>query len=239
MTEPEPVQAEPVQVEPSRPDPNQYVLGARNFPRTGATIMNDVTTHKHGSIFTKPLTEREAPGYRDLIYRPQDLKSIKSSISQGSKAVAAASEAVSTPAADGESPAAAAGTPSKNAVLMLQKTEDVIPPKAIVNSAQLEKELIRMFANAVMYNPTSQRGFGPAFPMISDSGSRESTEVPEADEGGIVNDALEMFDDVEKAVTRWRAAERPSDELAHKSILSVRKGSTGDFNTDSADDNKG
>ncbi|KAE8417284.1 Bromodomain-containing protein [Aspergillus pseudocaelatus] len=226
----------------SRIDPNQstsYVLCARNFPRTGAPIMNDVTTHKHASIFTKPLTERDAPGYRDLIYRPQDLKSIKSSIHQGSKAVAAATEAANTPAADGESPAPNAGTPSKNAVLMLQKTEDVIPPKGIVNSAQLEKELIRMFTNAVMFNPLPQRGFGPAFPMTSDSGSRESTQVPELDEGGIINDTIEMFEDVEQAVTRWRAAERTADELASKSILSLRRGSASDFNTDSADEVKG
>lgn len=230
---------EPAKAEPSRPDPNQYVLCARNFPRTGAPIMNEVTAHKHASIFTKPLTERDAPGYRDLIYRPQDLKSIKSSISQGGKAVTAASEAMSTPTADGESPVPGAGTPSKNATLMLQKTEDLIPPKAIVNSAQLEKELIRMFANAVMYNPTPQRGFGPAFPMISDTGSRASTETPEADEGGIVNDALEMFEDVEKAVTGWRAAERTADEPAQKGVLAARRGSVSDVNPDSTDDNKG
>lgn len=201
--------------------------------------MNDVTTHKHASIFTKPLTERDAPGYRDLIYRPQDLKSIKSLIHQGSRALAAATEAASTPAGDGESPAPGVGTPSKNAVLMLQKTEDVIPPKGVVNSAQLEKELIRMFANAMMFNPIPQRGFGPAFPMISDSGSRESTQVPEPDEGGIIKDTLEMFEDVEQAVTRWRAAERTADELASKSILALRRGSASDLNTDSADEVKG
>ncbi|KAL4893096.1 Bromodomain-containing protein [Aspergillus ambiguus] len=225
-----------------RPDLDQstpYVLCARNFPRTGAPIMNEVTTHKHASIFTKPLTERDAPGYRDLIYRPQDLKTIKSSIHQGSKAVAAATEAANTPVADGESPAPNAGTPSKNAVLMLQKTEDVIPPKGIVNSAQLEKELIRMFANAVMFNPVPQRGFGPAFPMTSDSGSRASTQAPEGDEGGIIKDTVEMFDDVEKAITRWRAAERPADDLAIKSVLSLRRGSASDPNLDSADEVKG
>ncbi|GFF49170.1 hypothetical protein IFM46972_08737 [Aspergillus udagawae] len=233
---------EPVPTEPSRPESTQsasFVLCPRNFPRTGAPIMNDVTMHKHASIFAKPLAERDAPGYRDLIYRPQDLKSIKSSIHQGSRAVAAATEAASTPAADGESPAPNAGTTSKNAVLVLPKTEDVIPPKAIVNSAQLEKELIRMFSNAIMFNPIPQRGFGPAFPMISDSGSRESTQVPEPDEGGIIKDTLEMFEDVEQAVTRWRAAERTADELASKSVLSLRRGSTSDLNTDSADEVKG
>lgn len=222
LIEPESFHAEISRMDPT--ESGQYVLSARNFPRTGAPIMNDVTMHKHASIFTKPLTERDAPGYRDLIYRPQDLKSIKSLIHQGSKAVSAATEAASTPAADGESPAPS-GTPSKNAVLMLPKTEDVIPPKAVVNSTQLEKELIRMFANAIMFNPIPERGFGLAFPMISDDGSRESTQIPEADEGGIIKDTLDMFEDVEQAVTRWRAAERTADELASKSILSLRRGS--------------
>ncbi|KAL5340761.1 hypothetical protein BJX70DRAFT_360317 [Aspergillus crustosus] len=215
-----------------------FVLCARNFPRTGAPIMNDVTMHKYASIFTKPLTERDAPGYRDLVYRPQDLKSIKSCIHQGSKALAAATDAANTPVADGESPVPNGGTPSKNGVLMLPRTEEVIPPKAIVNSAQLEKELIRMFANAVMFNPVPQRGFGPGFPMIADGGDGKRTYVYEPDEGGIIKDTLDMFEDVEQAVTRWRAAERRADELATKSVLSLRRGSASDPNMDSADDVK-
>lgn len=178
--------------------------------------MNDVTAHKHASIFAKPLTERDAPGYKDLIFRPQDLKSIKSAIHQGSKAVAAATEAASTPAADGESPGAGgAGTPStsKNASLTLKKTAELVPPKGIINSPQLEKELMRMFANAVMFNPTPERSFGPSFPMRSDAATRESTQVSEPEEGGIINDTREMCEDVELAVTRWRAAERTADEM--------------------------
>ncbi|OJJ47138.1 hypothetical protein ASPZODRAFT_151687 [Penicilliopsis zonata CBS 506.65] len=226
-------------------DTHSYVLCTRNFPRTGAPIMNDVTMHKHASIFAKPLAERDAPGYRDLIYRPQDLKSIKSAIHQGSRAMAAATEAASTPA-DGESPtpttALATGstggpatltpgtgsTPLKNAVLMLQKTEEVIPPRGIVNSAQLEKELIRMFANAVMFNPIPQRGFGPAFPMIRDRTGLDGSDARDDAACGIIKDTREMFDDVEQAVTRWRAAERTADELASKSVFSLRRGSPSD-----------
>jgi hypothetical protein len=223
--------------------PSNVVLCTRNFPRTGAPIMNDVTAHKLASIFAKPLTEREAPGYKDLIYRPQHLKSIKSAIHHGSRAVAAATEAANTPA-DGESPLP--GTPSKNAVLMLQKTADLIPPKAIVNSSQLEKELIRMFANAVMYNPASERerGFGPAFPLTKDgSGSGSDKNTPREksaqpwgfEDGGMVHDTREMCDDVEKAVTRWRDAERTVDEMAggtNKSFLSLRRGSASDWNAE-------
>lgn len=234
---------EPVLPEQPKIDTTKYVLCNRGFHRTAAPIMNDVTTHKLASIFAKPLGERDAPGYHDLIYRPQDLKSIKSAVHQGSKAVAAATEAVSTPAGDGESPVPAAGTPSKNNVLMLQKTEELIPPKGIVNSAQLEKELIRMFANAIMYNPVPARGFGPAFPMMNERGSRESTQSGDSDEGGIIQDTIEMFEDVEQAVTHWRQAERTTernaDDLANKNVLALRRGSVSDFNTDSADDVKG
>ena len=218
-------------------DTTKYVMAARQFHRTAQPLLNDVATHKLASIFGKPIGERDAPGYHDLIYRPQDLKTIKSAVYQGSKAVATAGESFSTPG-DGESPAPG-GTPSKSGVLMLNKTEDFVPPKGIVNSAQLEKELIRMFANAIMFNPIPQRGFGPAFPMSSDRGSRESTQVGDGDEGGIIQDSLEMFEDVQQAVTRWRAAERTADELANKNVLSLRRGSASDFNTDSADDVKG
>ncbi|CEJ53745.1 hypothetical protein PMG11_00088 [Penicillium brasilianum] len=234
---------ETIVTEQPKIDTTKYVLCARGFHRTAAPIMNDVTTHKLASIFAKPLGERDAPGYHDLIYRPQDLKSIKSAVHQGSKAVAAATEAVSTPAGDGESPVPGAGTPSKNNMLMLQKTEDLIPPKGIVNSAQLEKELIRMFANAIMFNPVPARGFGPAFPMMNERGSRESTQSGDGDEGGIIQDSIEMFEDVEQAVTHWRQAERTAernaDDLANKNVLALRRGSVSDLNTDSADDVKG
>ncbi|KAL4956895.1 hypothetical protein BDW69DRAFT_157521 [Aspergillus filifer] len=233
QTQPEPSQLSRADSDQSAP----FVLCARNFPRTGAPIMNDVLMHKHASWFSKPITDREVNGYRDFIYRPQDLKSIKSSISQGSKSVAAATEAANTPVTDGESPVPASGTPSKNATLMLQKTEDVIPPKAIVNSTQLEKELIRMFANSVMFNHGPQRGFGPAFPLAADGVLGPRQILSEPDEGGIVKDTLEMFEDVEKAVTKWRAAER-TDDLPSKSVLSLRRESASDPNMDS-DDVKG
>ncbi|KAJ5223840.1 hypothetical protein N7468_008382 [Penicillium chermesinum] len=230
---------EPVHLEPKF-DTTKFVLCARGFHRTAAPILNDVTTHKLASIFAKPLSERDAPGYHDLIYRPQDLKSIKAAVHAGSKAVIAATEAVSTPAGDGESPVPTGTPSSKHNLLMLPKTEDLVPPKGIVNSAQLEKEFTRMFANAIMFNPVPERGLGPAFAMVNDRGSRESTQSgDDGEEGGIIQDAREMFEDVEQAVTRWRAAERTTDELAIKSVFSLRRGSASDFNTDSADDGKG
>lgn len=223
---------------------SDYVLASRNFPRTSATIMNDVTAHKLASLFAKPLTEREAPGYKDLIYRPQDLKSIKSAISAGSRAVAAAADnystTVGTPAGEAAgSPGQGAGTPSaaannKNASLWIPKTVEVVPPRGIVNSAQLEKELMRMFANAVMFNPDTNRGFGPAFRLgdglgVDDDdddgrnggGAGRGQEVGDVeggedgeDDGGVVRDTREMFAAVEKSVAAWRAAERAAEEAA-------------------------
>lgn len=224
---------------PSRGVSSQLVYCTRNFTRTGAPIMNDVAAHKHASIFAKPLTERDAPGYKDLIYRPQDLKSIRGALSQGNRAVAAATEAA---AAEGDSPMPS-GTPFKNTA-WLTKTPELIPPKAIVNSSQLEKELIRMFANAIMFNPApdNERGFGASFRMIrhgqSAATTRSNSHPWDLDEGGIIRDTREMCDDVEKAVTKWRAAERTTtDEAGNKSMLSLR-GSSGDSNADTMDENK-
>ena len=207
-----------------------HILASRNFPRTSATIMNDISAHKLASMFAKPLTEREAPGYKDLIYRPQDLKSIKSAIIAGGKALVSVTDNSNF---DGMgSPAqAGVGTPSaKNATSnWIAATADVVPPKGIVNSAQLEKELMRMFANAIMFNPDSKRGVGPAFRprkprrhVVPNTPDKDEDAEDDADEpsghedeedGGVVTDTREMFEAVERSVGHWRAAERGVENL--------------------------
>ena len=159
---------------------NDVVAASRNFQRLSAVIMNDISTHKHAGPFQKPVREKDAEGYGDIIKRPQDLKSIKAAITTGTRAITAATVAKDSST---DSPAA---TPSSNAAkeggtIMLEKTADLIPPRAIVNSSQLEKEVMRMFANAVMFNPG---------------------------EDGMVQDAREMADDIEAKVRDWRSAER-------------------------------
>ena len=194
-----------VQSSTSEPKPLEgQVTGARNFPRTSATIMSQITSHRLAGMFAKPLTAKEAPGYNDLIYRPQDLKSIKGAITAGNRALVAADSS------------------GENNVT-LPTTADVVPPKGIVNAAQLEKELMRMFANAVMFNPDPKRGVGPSF------GGKEARHVPrrledeEADElgenedegkrkergeeGGVVGDTREVYEAVERSVENWRVAE--------------------------------
>ncbi len=119
------------------------VLAVRNFPRMSGPIMNDITSHKHASLFSMPVRERDAEGYGSMIRRPTDLKTIKAAIAAGAKAVNAAVEAAAE-----EQPAAAQAS-----ALLLPWGPELVPPRGIVNSAQLERELMRMFANAVMFNP--------------------------------------------------------------------------------------
>lgn len=208
----------------SRPN---HVFGSRNFPRTSGTIMNDISGHKLASMFAKPITDREAPGYKDLIFRPQDLKSIKSAIVAGSKALVSAADSAGVFSASGDigSPVAqpGGGTPNpKSAGVWIPATADLVPPKGIVNSAQLEKELMRMFANAVMFNPDPKRGFGPAFRKRggNDNGEDEDKDREEdkggnevEEDDGVVKDTREMYEAVERSVAYWRAAERAVEDL--------------------------
>jgi len=170
--------------------------------------MYDISSHKLAGMFARPLTEREAPGYRDLIYRPQDLKSIRSAIAAGTRALAASSSEIA----------------GEGASVLVGVNADVVPPRGIVNSAQLEKELMRMFANAVMFNPDSKRGIprrrgtvgerhvpaalgGDVEMGGEDEGKGEGEGEGSEDEGGLVRDTREMCEAVEAKVEGWRLAE--------------------------------
>jgi hypothetical protein len=133
-------------------------------------VLDDIGAHKHGSLFSSAVKAKDAEGYHEIIKRPTDIKSIKKAIATGAKAVTAA--ASDTPA----------GSPGGvGSMLQVPLSADVIPPKAIVNSAQLEKELMRMFANAVMFNPGEE---------------------------GVVEDAREMSEACQRSLSNWRSAER-------------------------------
>ena len=206
--------ADTIENTPDLPTPSalnrpNHVLASRNFSRTSATIMNNITTHKLASMFAKPLTEREAPGYKDVIYRPQDLKSIKSAIGFGSRALAAMDDTGSP----------AIGGTKGSATIWVEKTSEIMPPKGIVNSAQLEKEVCRIFANAVMFNPDPNHGLGPAFRTRSrlvaagrGDGIEKSMLMEEDDGSRVVRDTREMFDTVEKSVSNWRSADRTGED---------------------------
>lgn len=200
------------------------VLASRNFARISQTVMNDIIHHKVANVFAKPLTDREAPGYKDLIYRPQDLNSIKKAISNGSKAANAVVEDI---------------TQEGSSSVWIPESPDVMPPKGIVNSAQLEKELMRMFANAIMFNPDlpTKRGFGPVFRATQrmvelgatfDEDREETEEVIKGKQDvSVVKDTREMFETVERSVSDWRSAERAVEEGGKGIVGKLRGGGDG------------
>ena len=211
--------------------------------------------------------------------RPQDLKSIKAAVSKGSRAAVAAIEEFEARTStteddqDGDTEmltptpktgvaaksAPASNTelkegPSENGFYLLHATEDLLPPKGIVNFSQLETELVRIFANAIMFNPlpTSERGFGRSLRLrkrggelrpdgtrpkhvidaekeAEDGDERQGSEVITAAmgseseesasavssgyEAGIIADAREMYEDVERMVADWQASTSVSGTL--------------------------
>ncbi|KAH7117110.1 Bromodomain-containing protein [Dendryphion nanum] len=161
--------------QPGTPGLPKVVVAPRHFSRMCVPIMNDIGSDKHASLFSTAVRAKDAEGYYDIIKRPTDLKTIQKAVAVGAKTVAAA--AVDTPTG---SPGGGGG------IVELPISSEVTPPKAIVNSAQLEKELMRMFVNAVMFN---------------------------AGEEGVVEDARHMFEDCQQKISNWRNAERSTGRL--------------------------
>ncbi|CAK3988487.1 hypothetical protein DOTSEDRAFT_67604 [Lecanosticta acicola] len=157
---------------PTPPPRSNTVVATRNLAKMSSAVMNDIVSHKHASYFAKEVRDKDIPGYSEIVKQPQNLKSIRSAITAGGKAIAAATANTDSPAA----------TPSASSTTVeLERTADLIPPKAIVNGAQLEKELMRMLANAYMFNPG---------------------------EDGMALSTKEMFEDVEQKISEWRGTER-------------------------------
>jgi hypothetical protein len=161
------------------------IIASRHFAKATKVIMEVISNHKHASLFENPVKEKDAEGYSDIVRRPQNLKSIRAAISNGAKAVAAAAAAAAAAASSTENQGSASPGGGGGS-LTLPASLDLMPPKAIVNTAQLERELMRMLANAVMFN---------------------------TGEGGVVQDAREMFKSVQESVSNWRNVndERTSD----------------------------
>lgn len=156
--------------------------------------------HRDANLFAHQIRERDAPGYSGIVLQPQDLKSIRAAINHGNRAAAAL--AASLPGGD-------PGTSS----VWLPIGEEVVPPKGIVNSAQLDRELAHMFSNAIMYNPDPNRGPGPTFMRPDEEAGDQDDEEGasllgyKVDENGIVNDARAMFVEVQKLLSDMRNAE--------------------------------
>ncbi|KLU81699.1 hypothetical protein MAPG_00783 [Magnaporthiopsis poae ATCC 64411] len=190
-------------------EPPSHILWTRGFPRISSSALDQIGSHRHANMFAHQIRDRDAPGYKSIVLGPMDLKSIRAAINHGNKAATQAAAALPD------------GDPGTSTV-WLPISEDLVPPRGIINSAQLDRELVHMFANAIMYNPDPQRGFGPSF--LRDDDEDEAADEADAstaaagmpgsnvlgykvDENAVVNDTRSMFVEVEKLLSNMRAAE--------------------------------
>ncbi|KAK4197097.1 putative vegetative cell wall protein gp1 precursor [Triangularia verruculosa] len=190
------------------PNMPNVVLWTRSFHKVSGSAMESIVGHRSANMFAAPIREKDAPGYHKVIKQPQDLKTIRSAIAHGNKAAAQAAAALP------------GGDPGGSC--WLPRTEELVPPKSIINSGQLDRELSHIFANCIMYNPDPWHGPGPAFlPPEDDSEGQEAGAYQDnvvgykVDEFGIVNDARAMFIEVEQHVSELRSAEKRSAPPGH------------------------
>uniref|UniRef100_A0A8C4K9T5 Bromo domain-containing protein n=1 Tax=Dromaius novaehollandiae TaxID=8790 RepID=A0A8C4K9T5_DRONO len=67
------------QVQLSWDNPLQRLL----FKRTLLSIWKMIASHRYSGLFLKAVSDKQAPGYKDVVKRPMDLTSIKRSLSKG------------------------------------------------------------------------------------------------------------------------------------------------------------
>ena len=56
----------------------------RIWKKSVLLVYNRLTAHKYASLFLKPITDEQAPGYHNIILRPMDLHTIRKNIENGS-----------------------------------------------------------------------------------------------------------------------------------------------------------
>ncbi|KAF4511035.1 hypothetical protein G6O67_002872 [Ophiocordyceps sinensis] len=204
------------------PEPSSsssQVLWTRGFTKVSSSALDQISSHRHANMFATGVRERDAPGYRHIVIQPQYITSIRAAIKQGNKAAIQA--ASSLPGGD-------PGTAS----VWLPMSGDLVPPRGIVNSAQLERELVHIFCNAIMYNPDPHRGPGHAFLKRSQNEEEEVVGY-HLDENGVVKHTRSMFVEVEKLLGDLRSAEK---ERGVPPLFSTRQASVATPADDTAED---
>ncbi|KAK4038164.1 hypothetical protein C8A01DRAFT_17735, partial [Parachaetomium inaequale] len=200
-------------------DGPKLVLWTRSFNKVCGSAMEQIVHHRSANMFAAPIREKDAPGYHKVVKQAQDLKTIRAAINHGNRAASHAASSLLE-----------GGDPGSSSV-WLPRTEDLVPPRSIINSSQLDRELAHMFSNAVMYNPDPHHGPGPAFVRgdvddedgeggadaaggggggggAAGAGQQDSGVLGyKVDEFGVVNDARAMFVEVEKLLSELRSAE--------------------------------
>ncbi|KAM0464407.1 hypothetical protein ACHAPV_002967 [Trichoderma viride] len=199
--------------------PPTHVLWTRGFTKVSSSALDQISSHRDANMFATALREKDAPNYRQIVLQPQDITSIRSAIKAGNKAALQA--AASLPGGD-------PGTAS----VWLPISDDLVPPRGIINSAHLERELVHMFCNAIMYNPDPDRGPGPAFMRRSQDDEEEIVGY-RLDENGVVKNTQSMFLEVEKLLGDLRAAEK---DRGIPPISTTRQGSVATPAEDTAEE---
>ncbi|RFU73183.1 hypothetical protein TARUN_9080 [Trichoderma arundinaceum] len=199
--------------------PPTHVLWTRGFTKVSSSALDQISSHRDANMFATALREKDAPNYRQIVLQPQDITSIRSAIKAGNKAALQA--AANLPGGD-------PGTAS----VWLPISDDLVPPRGIINSAHLERELVHMFCNAIMYNPDPDRGPGPAFMRRSQSDEEEIVGY-RLDENGVVKNTQSMFLEVEKLLGDLRAAEK---DRGIPPISTTRQGSVATPAEDTAEE---
>lgn len=186
--------------------PPTHVLWTRSFNKVSAQALEQIISHRHANMFAGPVKARDAPGYNDIVMQPLDLKKVRAAINHGQRMAQAAEKTLSDI--------------DPNAMnVWLPISVDLVPPKGIINIAQLERELVHMFVNAIMYAPDAERGFGQTFLRqpsdrkqggdgASEDGDDDDNDAIigyEVDENGLVKETRNMFLEVEKLLGDLRS----------------------------------
>ncbi|RBR20459.1 hypothetical protein FVER53590_00581 [Fusarium verticillioides] len=208
------------QITPVNPPPETtQVLWTRGFTKVSSSALDQISSHRDANMFATRLREKDAPNYRQIVLQPQDITSIRSAIKHGNKAAVQA----------------AAGLPGGDpgtAHVWLPISDELVPPKGIINSAQLERELVHMFCNAIMYNADPDRGPGPGFMKRSQDEEEEEVVGYRLDENGVVKNTRSMFVEVEKLLGDLRSAEKersaPPPSAARPASVATPAEETGD-----------
>ncbi|KAK6535610.1 hypothetical protein TWF694_002065 [Orbilia ellipsospora] len=173
-----------MEAEPATPRPSSFHLDmmainvttptsaasalVKKFAQRANPLLNNVSAHRFANLFMKPVDERSAPGYSKIVYKPQDIKSIRACIKAGAAQNATGTPTLTPTPTTTDNPAMSFGTTPSTPTTAT--TGMAFGKSAIVNSAQLEKEIWRMFANAVMYNKSNSPVAVEAREMARDVG---------------------------------------------------------------------
>jgi hypothetical protein len=51
------------------------VVATKKFSHLTGPLIGNISSHRFANLFAAPIPEKNAPGYKNLVYKPQDIKS--------------------------------------------------------------------------------------------------------------------------------------------------------------------